>query len=634
MGSWVGYPKKLTSRPAQELIQAVQDARTKLTFGQDFRQKDREALWQRSEDQYAGNHWSHTPIPDDSMDLITVNMSFSTVQTIVPYATGSDPSFVVEPYSGDASVRNAKVQQAFLNRLWRSHDVSGRLELETATVDFLIYGDGYIKVGYDILDKRVNEDGDTEEVADLWVNRINPWDLWIDPSADGIHNARWVCQRLRMTRDELADNPAYKNVEGDNVTYAVADREYNNDRERLEDEVYDGSEYATIYEFYDLVKNRLLSFSDGELPIRVVEDIGGAPIAQLGNYRIPNSPYHMGELEQLWSLQEELNLTRSQMVTHRRRNVQKYLARKDSLDERAIEALTSAITNDIVWVGGDEPLDSLIKPATVAPLQGDAYNMSQTISADIYEISGVNEYLRGAAPDIRRTATEASIIEGASNVKSQFKLRQVERVAETVGKMMLDTAADVYPQTAYDEMQLFLTGREAEMVQKADLGQTAIDLMGEGASQEEIGQLLGGVETANDIIISPSPEIWSGRYEVMVEQASTELRNPIMREQKYRDMFERLLPAAPTLMQLGVTVNLKRLMELWFEAAGIDDVDAMFENPEMMQAMQAQQAQAAGGDEVPQGQEEGEPALGNAQPPTEAVTAENSGTMPPNLPAD
>ena len=632
MPSWVGYPKKLSSKPAQELIEAVADARTKLTFGQEFRQNNRESTWERSEDQYAGNHWNHTPVPDDTMDLITVNMSFSTVQTIVPYATGSDPTFVVEPYSGEATIRNAKIQQAFLNRLWRSHEISGRQELETATVDFLIYGDGYLKVGYDIVEERITEDGDTAEIAKLWVSRINPWDLWIDPTADGIHNARWVCQRLRMTRDELENNPAYRNVDERNVNYAAAERDYNERREQLEDDVYDGSEYATVYEFYDLVKMRLLSFSSGNLPIRVVEDIGGAPIAQLGNYRIPNSPYHMGELEQLWSLQEELNLTRSQMVTHRRRNVQKYFARKDSLDDSAVDALLSAVTNDIVWVGGDEPLDSLVKPAQVAPLQGDAYNMSQTISADIYEISGVNEYLRGAAPEIRRTATEASIIEGASNVKSQFKLRQVERVAQDVGTMILRTAAEVYPRTDFEEMQLFLTGREAEMVQKADLGQTAADMLQQGASTDEIGAMLGGEEIQSDILISPTPEIWKGRYEVLVEQASTELRNPIMREQKYRDMFERLLPAAPTLMQLGVAVNIKRLLELWFEAAGIDDIDAMFD-PRMIQAMQAQAQQAEGGEVAP-GQAEGEPAVGNAQAPQDAVTSENSGTMPPNLPAD
>jgi hypothetical protein len=42
--------------------------------------------------------------------------------------------------------------------------------------------------------------------------------------------------------------------------------------------------------------------------------------------------------------------------------------------------------------------------------------------SDIDSVSGVSEYQRGALPEIRRTATEAGIIQDAANARSSDKL--------------------------------------------------------------------------------------------------------------------------------------------------------------------------------------------------------------------
>lgn len=559
MPQTVGYPKTLTKRVAQSIIQEVADAKLKLEHGQQYRKTKREDAWSRSEKQYEGKHWelvTGADVPDG--DLMVVNMSFSTVNTIVPYMTGSNPNFIVVPYSGDATQRNAAVQQALLNRQWRSDRMAGQNELETDAVDFLIYGDGFMKVGFDIVTRRTGSNT-FSEVADLWVQRVSPWDVWIDPTADGIHNARWVAQRMRLSRTELEASKHYSNTFEGNVSYDQSDMFDGNadEKERFVREVFDGTEYTAIYEFYDLVNMRKIVFADGELPLQYVEDIGQCPIVQMQNYRIPRSPYGMGELEQMWPLQQELNKTRTHMIQHRKRNAQKIAYRAGKLDQDAINSLTSSTVNEGIPIKGDEPIGDLIQPLQVPNLSGDVYNVSELMQRDIYEISGVNEYLRGATPEIRRTATEATIIEGASNVKSQFKLRQVEKLVRKVGTLLLAFAKDVYPQTEFDEIQLYLTGREAEKVARVD-------------KPELVG---------SDVLVSPSPDIFVGEYEVEVEQASTELRNPVMREQKYRGMFIDLLPAMGALADMGVIVNIKKIMELWFEAAGIEDVDALFVPP-------------------------------------------------------
>ncbi len=582
MGQWVGYPARLRRNAARKYRDAVADARDKLRIGQQYRSEKREGRWERSEMQYEGDHWNIDGAPDNSSDLIVVNMSLSTANVIQPYMTGSEPRFIVEPFSGDASMVNASLQQALLNRLWRSHEVAGQEHLEVAASDFIIYGDGFLKCGYDIETIRTSEQ-EWQDVAKLWIQRVDPWDIWIDPSSNGLHDARWMCQRLRLTRQELEDSRAYFNTDEENVSYGKAALRAEDDQRSLDSgaevirEVFDGSEWADVYEFYDLVHNRLIAFSSGELPIRWVDDIGGAPIVQMGNYRIPRSPYHFGELEPIWELQAELNKTRSHLITHRRRQAAKVFAKRDALGTDAIAALQSSVVMDVAFVDGDQPLDQLVRPVEIPNLDADIYNVSELMQADIYEISGVNEDLRGAAPEIRRTATEASIIEGASNVKSQYKLRQVEKASAKLGTIMLATARDVFPKTAYDEIQLFLTGRDADKINRAKNGELMAGLIGEGVPQQQLGDAYNALPADRDVVMSPSEDIFTGSYEVTVEQHSTELRNPQLKEQKYRQMTIDIVQLMEPLRMLGVNVNVKRLMEMWFEAAGIDDVDSMFE---------------------------------------------------------
>ena len=89
MPRWVGYPSKIRRNPARKYKDAVADAKTKLRMGQAYRAQEREGLWEQSEEQYKGNHWNINGTPDDTSDLIVVNISFSTVNVIQPYMTGS-----------------------------------------------------------------------------------------------------------------------------------------------------------------------------------------------------------------------------------------------------------------------------------------------------------------------------------------------------------------------------------------------------------------------------------------------------------------------------------------------------------------------------------------------------------------
>lgn len=626
MPASVGYPVKVTS--AKKWRDERQRAQDLFQYASKYRESARENIWRQSERQYRGDHWVGD-FTEDDRDRIVINMSFSTVNTIVPYVTGNEPSFYVEPYLEPANKHDATVLKSWLNRVWRHHGVNGQEHLETVATDSMVYGDGMMGVYWEL------EDVETGDVllepksgtrAKIWVERISPWDVWLDPLADGIHNARFVVIRTTTPLSQVLDDERYANTKAlgshdiDPVTRDDRDIDDNAQSYVVNDD--DRDKLIDLMEFYDLVEDRLVVFvEDHELPLRVVDGIS-CPVFQLKNYRIPRSPYGMSELEQLWPMQQELNKTRSQMIQHRARNVSKWMAKLDALDEGGVEAIKSDIVNDVIGIKGNQDLSQVLAPLQMPQMEVDAYQVSDLITRDIYEISGVNEYLRGATPQVTRTATEASIMESASNVKSSYKLRQVEKLLRKVGQHFLNVAAAVYPQTDLDEFKMVVTGRDAQ----------------ELAANEDDQNPTSVIEGT----IALDAQVFQGEYEVFVETGSTEMTNPRFREEKYKDMFMTLLQAAPVLMQLGQQPpNLAKILELWLEASGVENIDAILQqDPQMQQQQQMMQmmAQAQGG--APGGDPNqtipgvgqtapGQPEPGNVGPPSEQPTAANTGAIAP-----
>ena len=259
MAETIGYNrnKKISSRMSKETEERFSSAQSRLTLGQNYRQHEREPTWNDSFDLYMGDSWNVNP-DDPTADIVNVNIAFSTINTLVPFVADEDPSFLVSPYSGDATQENAVLLQSFLNRMWKSTDMRGQQHLSDAVFDYLLYGDGYIKAGYNIQEKEIfDELGERVrnriQVGKFFIERINPWDVWIDPYSDGIHNARWVCQRIILPVQELVNDDRYKVRSTDDIESGAIDSHHLSpeDRDRL-DEV-DTSDWVAIYEFYDRV---------------------------------------------------------------------------------------------------------------------------------------------------------------------------------------------------------------------------------------------------------------------------------------------------------------------------------------------------------------------------------------------
>jgi hypothetical protein len=208
-----------------------------------------------------------------------------------------------------------------------------------------------------------------------------------------------------------------------------------------------------VWEWYDIDRNTVSVFCDGSDKFLVapkeIPFAFGQPFVMIRNYDVPETFYPMGELEAIEPLQHELNQTRTQMMNHRKRFSRKWLYKETAFDTDGRQALESDEDNVMVPVISEDNLGNVIAPMPAVINPPEFYNQSDLISMDMNRVSGVTEYQQGAMPEIRRTATEAAIVQDASNARASDKLAIIERSIGECARRLVMLA------------QQFMTGEQA-----------------------------------------------------------------------------------------------------------------------------------------------------------------------------
>ena len=274
----------------------------------------------------------------------------------------------------------------------------------------------------------------------------------------------------------------------------------------------------------------------------------GHPFEMLRNYEVPDHFYPIGDLEMIAPLVKELSKIRSEMMNHPARYARKYVARKAAINKADLGKIASKRDGEIIFVEDDSiPLQDVIQPVAQVPMDAGLYNWSQAIENDIQDISGITEFMRGGGGQIRRTATEASLLQDAANVRTAEKLDRVETfIAELATKLLQIN-------------QQFVTGDQAAKIIGRD------------------GAALWVPYTREDI---------KGQYDFRVEGGSTVPKNETFRRQSALGMLQAMGP----FIQSGM-VNVEELLRVVLR-----DGFAV-KNPEkfIVQQQQPQQQQMGGG---------------------------------------
>ena len=549
-----------------------------------------DALWQRMIDLYRGKQFPRTTVTRE--DLIVVNLAFSTINVIAPSVSVNHPKIVVSATEQDNADR-ATFVEAVVNYLWRHHDF--RKPFRRAVKDFLINGHGWLKVGWKFVEQeRTVTEVERDEMVDEaileaetfamenaalagglptdeeiivnvpntmsvvvedqpFVERVSPFDIYIDPEATCMEDAQWICQRIVRPLEEAKKDKRYKaaarrRLTADGILYPMFQN-----RERQEQEEFLSEEdRVAIYEYYDIASNTMSVFSQSGEEF-LVDPIPmpyayGQPFVMLRNYDVPDFFYPMGDLESIESLQLELDKTRTQLINARKRYARKYLYHERSFGPEGREALESDQDGRLVpVVDENKPLQEVVVPMPQTPLSPEVYNTSAIIEEDINTVSGVSEYARGQMPEIRRTATEASIIADAGNARAADKLAIVEISIGQIARRVIQL------------MQQFMTGEQMARI------------AGKG------GEDLFFTYTREDII---------GEFDFTVEGGSTQPVNDTIRKQQAVSLLNAMAPLVGTV--IDPTALAKHVLTMGFD---IKDPDKfiMQQQPMPMGAQEPQQ---------------------------------------------
>ena len=509
-------------------------------------------LWIRMVDLYRGKHWAATTVTNN--DLVAVNLAFSTVNVIAPSVAVNYPKIVVSPNEPEDQDRAAFVE-AITNYAWRHHDF--RKPFQRSVRDFLIFGHGWLKVGWKFVEQErmlsdeeravmfdeavaeanilatedpalATELPDDEQIAagipesamevvedQPFIERVSPFDMFIDPEATCIDDAQWICQKVIRPLEEAKKDKRYmasvrKKLSADSrvsPTFAYTDR-------TVQEEYLTEVDRVAIYEFYNIEDNTMCVFSL-EADEFLVDPMAmpyayGHPFVMLRNYDVPDYFYPMGDLESIESLQLELDMTRTQLVNARKRYARKYLFHERSFGPEGREALEADEDGRLVpVVDENKPLSEVVIPMPQTPLSPEVYNMSAIIEQDINTVSGVSEYARGQMPEIRRTATEASIIADAGNARVAEKLAIVELGISECARRVIQV------------MQQFMTGEQIVRV------------------SARAGADLFVPYTRDDIV---------GEYDFSVEAGSTQPINDTVRKQQAVALMNAMAPMIGTII--------------------------------------------------------------------------------------
>ena len=455
--------------------------RKKLEQSRRWRKEDNyDDVWRRMIDLYKGKHYED--MSDE--DRLLVNVSFSTVNVIGPSISVNHPKITVGARRPEDADR-ATITEAVVNYWWRHYGCQD--EIRRAVDDFLIIGHGWLKVGYrfveeerkvevaegeapeaelpenavepDELVTEVEEDAASIPETEMviledrpFLERVSPFDIFVDPEATCMTDLKWIAQRIRRPLADVKNDKRYnRNVRNEVGASTYTKWGQEGDKPRQSRHVDDA--YVDVYEFYDIAKNTVAVFAtsgEGFLinPTKVPYS-APHPFEMLRNYDVPENFYPIGELEAIEPLQYELNATRTQMMNHRKRFSRKWLYKESAFDTDGRQALESDEDNVMVPVITDDNLGNVISPMPAVINPPELYNQSDLISSDMNRVSGVSEYQQGSMPEIRRTATEAAIVQDASNARSSDKLAIIERAIGECARRLVMLA------------QQFMTGEQA-----------------------------------------------------------------------------------------------------------------------------------------------------------------------------
>ena len=174
-------------------------------------------------------------------------------------------------------------------------------------------------------------------------NRVSPWDVWVDPEAVSLDDARWVCQQVWEPVAAVRQNPEYDEAARATAVPTVMrvideSSPHGGTANRfgyLQSYAYQGvgshdQGRVAVMEMWDKEQGIVAKWARDASVFLLTKPMPYAlPFEHTTMYELPDEFYGIGELEPIIGLQDELNEMVTIDIAHRRQQIAKYIAWED-----------------------------------------------------------------------------------------------------------------------------------------------------------------------------------------------------------------------------------------------------------------------------------------------------------------
>lgn len=414
--------------------------------------------WDKAYDLYRGKHWQDQEVEielvksDNRRNRITVNLTGSTIQNMLPFLISTKPKFVCHPTKPTDFI-GAKLQGAAVNHEYKERKIHP--QVKRSALDCVIIGHGIIETGYTLELEEAIKAVDGEIVyADYirkeapFAKRVSPYNFLWDymASEHDLATSRWCAEIIFMPlRDVLANSNHLKStirkIQAGEYTVTCRHDILNLDRSYLNEEqteYNEEDELAILYKVWDKKYRKYYLFADGVIPPLVEKDwpypyLDGFPYRMVEFIPVPDCPFPMGLALAIEDQQHELNAIRTRMFRHGRRFNRKYEVVANQVDPGELKKLLDGEDGTHVLV---KAINSIM-PIRDADMSTDHQIIEQRVQDDIQRLSGQDSLIQGGSLPSRTTAGEVNARGNLFRMKLDDRVESMDNFVLGVGEDIL-----------------------------------------------------------------------------------------------------------------------------------------------------------------------------------------------------
>lgn len=239
-----------------------------------------------------------------------INQTYAIVRAIRGAVTKDVPVWEVDakPYGSI----NADEERLLSQYLMAEYEKLGmKHKVKELVLYGLLYGIGIFQYGFD-------PDADDGE-GEVWVETFDPFDVYIDPHATGMDDARYVIKVIKRPVDVVKSSPLYQNTEHLQADNKHSESSYKDLLETREKEMGSSKGTMLLYEAWCKTDEgiRVITTGGGQMLRNELTDFEELPFVIYQPDITPNELYGEGWVKNLVPLNRALNyLERSTLEYH------------------------------------------------------------------------------------------------------------------------------------------------------------------------------------------------------------------------------------------------------------------------------------------------------------------------------